>query len=104
MAEFLSNYGLWIVLGGIFVAMHMFGMGCGGHGSHQNGSKQKGDAGATTTPGTARRPRQRRASPRPPQGGAVATNPLGTVGGSQRMAYGKWRMAGSSACTISNTP
>ena len=45
MAEFLSNYGLWIVLGGIFVAMHMFGMGCGGHGSDQHGSKQKGDAG-----------------------------------------------------------
>ena len=22
MAEFLSNYGLWILLGGIFVAMH----------------------------------------------------------------------------------
>ncbi len=45
MAEFLSNYGLWIVLGGIFVAMHMFGMGCGGHGGHQHGSKQKDEAG-----------------------------------------------------------
>ncbi|MGE5849404.1 MAG: DUF2933 domain-containing protein [Candidatus Methylomirabilota bacterium] len=41
MAEFLSNYGLWIVLGGIFVAMHMFGMGCGGHGGHQHGPKQE---------------------------------------------------------------
>lgn len=41
MAEFLSNYGLWIVLGGIIVAMHMFGMGCGGHGGHQHGSKRK---------------------------------------------------------------
>ncbi len=44
MAEFLSNYGLWIVLGGIFVAMHMFGMGCGGHGGRQYGSKQEDDA------------------------------------------------------------
>ena len=45
MAEFLSNYGLWIVLGGIFVAMHMFGKGCGGHGSHQHGTKGKEGAG-----------------------------------------------------------
>jgi len=45
MAEFLSNYGLWIVLGGIFVAMHMFGKGCGGHGSHEHGSKRKDEAG-----------------------------------------------------------
>jgi hypothetical protein len=44
MAEFLSNYGLWVVLGGIFVAMHMFGMGCGGHGSHEHGSKKKEDS------------------------------------------------------------
>ncbi len=41
MTEFFSNYGLWIVLGGVFVAMHMFGMGCcGGHGGHQHGSKR----------------------------------------------------------------
>jgi hypothetical protein len=46
MAEFFSNYGLWIVLGGIFVAMHMFGMGCcGGHGGHQRGSKEKDGTG-----------------------------------------------------------
>ncbi len=45
MAEFLSNYGLWILWGGIFVAMQMFGMGCcGGHGGHQHGSKPKDDA------------------------------------------------------------
>lgn len=44
MAEFLSNYGLWILLAGIFVAMHMFGVGCGGHGGHQHGSKRKDDA------------------------------------------------------------
>jgi hypothetical protein len=32
MIEFLQNYGLWIVLGGVFLVMHRFGMGCcGGH-------------------------------------------------------------------------
>jgi hypothetical protein len=44
MAEFLSNYGLWILLAGIFVAMHMFGMGCCG-GGHDHGSKQKDERG-----------------------------------------------------------
>ena len=43
MTEFLSNYGIWILLGGIFVAMHMFGMGCCG--GHQHGSKRKDGAG-----------------------------------------------------------
>ncbi len=42
MAEFLSNYGLWIVLGGIFVAMHLFGRGCCG-GGHDHGQKPKGE-------------------------------------------------------------
>lgn len=41
MGEFLQNYGLWILLGGIFVAMHAFGMGCGGHGGHQHGGGKK---------------------------------------------------------------
>ncbi len=46
MTEFFSNYGLWIVLAGIFFAMHMFGMGCcGGHGGHQHGDKQQGGTG-----------------------------------------------------------
>ncbi|HWU39042.1 MAG TPA: hypothetical protein VN203_15430 [Candidatus Acidoferrum sp.] len=45
MTEFISNYGLWILLGGIFVAMHMFGMGCGGHGGHQHGSRRKDEGG-----------------------------------------------------------
>lgn len=32
MTEFLQSYGLWIALGGVFVAMHWFGTGCcGGH-------------------------------------------------------------------------
>lgn len=30
MEAFLQNYGLWILLAGAFVAMHWFGMGCGG--------------------------------------------------------------------------
>ncbi len=46
MTEFFSSYGLWILLGGVFVAMHMFGMGCcGGHGGHQHGPKQKDEPG-----------------------------------------------------------
>jgi hypothetical protein len=71
MAEFLSSYGLWILLAGIFVAMHMFGMGCcGGHG-HPKGSRRKDEAGdesrrvATVSPG---------ASPAEP----VGTNRVGS--------------------------
>jgi hypothetical protein len=41
MGEFLQNYGLWILLIGIFFAMHRFGMGCGGHGGHRHGDEQK---------------------------------------------------------------
>lgn len=37
MVEFLQNYGLWIALGGVFVVMHWFGMGCcGGHRRQQS--------------------------------------------------------------------
>jgi hypothetical protein len=32
MTEFLSSYGLWILLAAIFVVMHRFGMGCCGGG------------------------------------------------------------------------
>jgi hypothetical protein len=32
MEAFLQSYGLWILLAGVFLAMHWFGMGCGGHG------------------------------------------------------------------------
>ncbi len=28
MIEFAQNYGLWIALAGVFIAMHWFGMGC----------------------------------------------------------------------------
>ncbi len=46
MTEFLANYWVWILLGGIFVAMHMFGMGCcGGHGGHQHGTREKDEGG-----------------------------------------------------------
>jgi hypothetical protein len=31
MDTFLQSYGLWILLAGVFLAMHWFGMGCGGH-------------------------------------------------------------------------
>jgi hypothetical protein len=56
MIEFLSNYGLWIALAGVFFAMHWFGMGCGGHGSHSQKSKPKGgtpDEQGTTSPSSA---------------------------------------------------
>ena len=35
MIEFLQNYGLWIALAGVFVAMHRFGMGCCGRGHYR---------------------------------------------------------------------
>ncbi len=38
MEEFIRSYGLWILLGVVFIAMHRFGMGCGG--GHSHGSKQ----------------------------------------------------------------
>lgn len=32
MEEFITSYGAWIVLAGVFVAMRWFGLGCGaGH-------------------------------------------------------------------------
>lgn len=38
MEEFLRNYGLWILLIGVFFAMHWFGMGCGG--GHRHGTRR----------------------------------------------------------------
>jgi hypothetical protein len=35
--EFVRSYGIWILLAGVFVAMHWFGMGCGG--GHRHGSE-----------------------------------------------------------------
>lgn len=41
MWEFFQNYGLWIVLGVIFLAMHRFGLGCCG--GHDHGPGRGGD-------------------------------------------------------------
>jgi hypothetical protein len=35
MEAFLQTYGLWILLAGVFLAMHWFGMGCGGGHAHR---------------------------------------------------------------------
>ena len=46
MEEFIRSYGLWILLGVVFIAMHRFGMGCGGghdHGSAQADGLQRAD-------------------------------------------------------------
>ncbi len=50
MAEFLSSYGLWILLGIIFIAMHRFGMGCCGAGRHRHGEgpREEREPGAAT--------------------------------------------------------
>lgn len=55
MAAFLSNYSLWMVLGTIFVATHLFGMGCGGaHGhSSQRPKRNEEEHAAHGTPGCA---------------------------------------------------
>jgi hypothetical protein len=45
--EFLSSYGLWILLAAIFVGMHVFGMGCCG--GHSHGERKK-DRGADAVP------------------------------------------------------
>jgi hypothetical protein len=39
MDAFLQSYGLWILLGGVFLAMHWFGMGCGG--GHRHGGPRE---------------------------------------------------------------
>ncbi len=36
MEDFIRSYGIWILLAGVFIAMHWFGMGCGA--SHRRGS------------------------------------------------------------------
>jgi hypothetical protein len=58
MIEFVQNYGLWIALAGVFVAMHWFGMGCcGGHrkppaqrNQEINGEGPKGDKASGADP------------------------------------------------------
>jgi hypothetical protein len=48
MLEFLQSYGLWIALGGVFVAMHWFGMGCCGGQQRREQGQRDGDAVAGT--------------------------------------------------------
>lgn len=45
MDAFLQSYGLWILLAGVFLAMHWFGMGCGGgHGRpREDAARKPGD-------------------------------------------------------------
>ena len=42
MIKFLHNYGLWLVLAGVFIAMHRFGTGCCGGGHHRRPSQRDG--------------------------------------------------------------
>jgi len=37
--EWLSQNWVWVLFGAGFIAMHMFGHGCHGHGGHQAGNK-----------------------------------------------------------------
>lgn len=39
MEEFLRSYGVWILVAGVFFAMHRFGMGCGG--GHRHGPRRE---------------------------------------------------------------
>lgn len=55
MLEFLQSYGLWIALGGVFVAMHWFGMGCCGGRQREGQAQRDGDVPAGT-PGTGKAP------------------------------------------------
>lgn len=41
MEEFIRGYGIWILLAGIFLAMHWFGVGCGAdHRHHTEGGDE----------------------------------------------------------------
>ena len=68
MAEFLSDYGLWILLAGIFVAMHAFGAGCCG-GSHNHGEKRKEGQDGKASGREAPDPAQAGANPTPSRPG-----------------------------------
>jgi len=43
MEAFLQTYGLWILLAGVFLAMHWFGLECGG--GHGHGRPRENAAG-----------------------------------------------------------
>lgn len=46
MEAFLQTYGLWMLLAGVFLAMHWFGMGFGGgHGHGRSGEDTAGKQG-----------------------------------------------------------
>jgi hypothetical protein len=45
MIEFVQNYGLWIALAGVFVAMHWFGRGCCGGRQGQGQGQGQGTEG-----------------------------------------------------------
>jgi hypothetical protein len=53
MAGFLQDYGLWIALAGVFIAMQWFGMGCcGGHRNRREESSRPAPSeGATKSEG-----------------------------------------------------
>jgi hypothetical protein len=53
--EFLSNYGLWILLAAIFVGMHVFGMGCCGQQRRQPKKAGDTDPGPEPAAGSAAR-------------------------------------------------
>jgi hypothetical protein len=57
MEEFIRSYGLWILLAGVFVAMHWFGVGCGS--GHRHGSQTESEE-AAATPRDKRRVRAER--------------------------------------------
>jgi len=48
MEEFLRSYGVWILLAGVFVAMHWFGMGCGG--GHRHGGQREEEPDKSSDP------------------------------------------------------
>lgn len=63
MEEFIRSYGLWILLGVIFVALHRLGMGCGGghaYGGERGDAASRGDLasrpGAASPPDAEREP------------------------------------------------
>jgi hypothetical protein len=44
MIEFFQSYGLWIVLGAVFLLMNLFGMGCcGGRHRHESSKRSQVD-------------------------------------------------------------
>jgi hypothetical protein len=59
MIELLQGYGLWIVLGVVFLAMHKVGMGCCG-GGHRHGPVRRAQAIAVGPSKTGEHPEETR--------------------------------------------